>query len=114
FARMEMTKKLSNHPTLVEAMIPKTFGPGNGFLEALVKPNATVFRDDIKRVTPTGFVDSSGTEHEVDVIICATGFDTSWVPRFPIVAHGKNLQDLWTKELSSYLAVSVPESKAPY
>jgi hypothetical protein len=38
-----------------------------------VKPNATIFGEDIKCITPKGFVDSTREEHEVDVIICATG-----------------------------------------
>jgi hypothetical protein len=74
-----------------------------------MQDNATVFGESMKRVTSKGFVDSTGAEQEVDVIICATGyvdtailahrppsvatnptlrsFNTSYVPRFPIVAH---------------------------
>jgi hypothetical protein len=47
--------------------------PGNGFLEALTQDHVTVFTEEMKRVTPTGFIDSEGVAHEVDVIICATG-----------------------------------------
>lgn len=38
-------------------------------------------------------------------------FDTSWVPRFPIVAHGKNVQDIQRERPVSYLSMAVPESK---
>ena len=84
----------------------------------------------MKRITPKGFIDHEGIEHEVDVIICATGytfhylvqssqrdnissFDTSWVPRFPIVANGKNVRDIFAKKAVSYLSIGVPESKSP-
>lgn len=47
--------------------------PGNGFLEALVSDKVTTFLESIGEVTPSGFKDSQGNEHEADVIICATG-----------------------------------------
>jgi len=100
----------------MKKIIPTDFGvgcrrptPGNGFLEALTLPHVKTFTEEMKRITPKGFIDHEGIEHEVDVIICATGFNTSWVPRFPIVANGKNIQDLHAKMPSSYLSIGVPE-----
>ena len=46
--------------------------PGNGYLEALLQPNVTVYTDMFQRVTEIGFIDAEGKEHEVDVFICAT------------------------------------------
>ena len=98
-------------------MIPKNFNPGcrrptpaPGYLEALTAPNATIFTDPIGTVTATGFTDHSGTHHEVDALICATGFDTTWLPRFPFVAHGRDLRDIWAGEsnVTSYLSVGIP------
>ena len=96
------------------------------------------FTEQMQRVTEKGFVDHNGVEHEgksrfntvhskklqrmatpafvlpvahpnvVDVILCATGFDTSWVPRFPIIANGINLQDMWSSKLESYLSIGAP------
>ncbi|KIV93713.1 hypothetical protein PV10_04908 [Exophiala mesophila] len=116
FARQEMTQKLgSNHPELLEALIPKNFGvgcrrptPGNGFLEALSQDNVKVFTKQMQRITPRGFVDSEGHEHEVDVIICATGFNTSWIPRYPVEANGYSIAKMWAKEPSSYISLGVP------
>lgn len=70
----------------------------------------TVFTDPIGKITPSGFIDHEGNAHDVDVIICATGFDTSWLPRFPFIAHGKDLSDLWGGEngVTSYLSIGVP------
>lgn len=59
-------------------------------------------------ITKNGFLDPDGKEVEVDVIICATGFDTSWVPRLPIIANGINLQDLYREKPIGYLGVGAP------
>jgi len=82
--------------------------PGNGYLEAITSPNVTCYTEQLQKVTEKGFIDSDGKEVEVDVIICATGFDTSFIPRFPIVAYGKDLRDVFAKGSFSYLAVLVP------
>jgi hypothetical protein len=112
-----MRKKLDNNPRLIEKMIPKNFNPGcrrptpaPGYLESLTSENTTVFTDPIDSITPTGFIDHTGTAHEVDVIICATGFDTSWLPRFPFIAHGVDLCDAWGTPagVTSYLSVGIP------
>ncbi|OJD16203.1 hypothetical protein AJ78_03635 [Emergomyces pasteurianus Ep9510] len=116
FSTNQMKQRLSNNKELVDKLIPTAFNvgcrrptPGNGFLEALVRPNVKTFIQGIQKITPAGFVNVDGTEYEVDVIICATGFNTSWVPRFPITAYGKNLQDMMDGQPVSYLSISVPE-----
>ena len=114
-----MRTKLASRPDLAEKIIPKDFAvgcrrptPGNGYLEALVQPNVTTYTEQLQEITEKGFIDSEGVEHEVDVIVCATGFDTTFVPRFPIIANGQNLQDLWAKDACAYLSLMVP--KFPY
>lgn len=116
FASRDMQSKLSSHKQLADTLILRTFPvgckrptPGYGYLEALVQDNVTVFTDGgLQHWTKSGFVDPSGNEHKVDVILLATGFDTSWVPRFPIVADGINLQDLYKDQSVGYLGVAAP------
>ena len=117
FSYEQMERLLKSDPRLVDKIIPKNFNPGcrrptpaPGYLQALVADNATIFTDPIGEITAKGFTDHEGTEHEVDVIICATGFDTSWIPRFPFVAHGKDLRDIWSggDNVTSYLSVAIP------
>ncbi|OQV00818.1 hypothetical protein CLAIMM_06266 [Cladophialophora immunda] len=114
-ARQEMMEKLKDRDELIDKLIPKDFPvgckrptPGNGFLEALVSPNVTTFTKSLDTITEQGFLDPDGHEHEVDVIILATGFNTTWVPRFPIIANGYNLQDQYRKNPISYLGLSAP------
>ncbi|OAL38299.1 hypothetical protein AYO20_02358 [Fonsecaea nubica] len=115
YAISEMKQKLAHDEALIEAIIPKNFDvgcrrptPGNGFLEALNQENVTVFTHFMKAITPTGFIDNSGHEHQVDVIICATGFNTTWIPRFPVEANGDTLAKLWRDEATSYISVAPP------
>ncbi|ETI20877.1 hypothetical protein G647_07220 [Cladophialophora carrionii CBS 160.54] len=115
FARNEMMQKLgSTKPELLEAIIPKNFGvgcrrptPGNGFLESLNQDNVRVFTSPMKEINAEGFVDNEGQQHDVDVIICATGFNTSWIPRFPVEANGHSIAKMWAKEATSYLSLGV-------
>ncbi|KAI9766003.1 MAG: hypothetical protein M1840_007010 [Geoglossum simile] len=120
FVRMsgEMREKLKN-PELEEKIIPKwpvgcrRLTPGSGYLEALGKENVDVVWGDIQEVTHTGVVDRDGKERPLDILICATGFDTSFTPRFPILnQHQQNLQDLWandpTRSPPSYLGIAAP------
>lgn len=38
----------------------------------------------------------TGENKRYDVVVCATGFDTSFIPRFPVLGcDGLNLQDIW-------------------
>ncbi|KAJ3536866.1 hypothetical protein NM208_g6542 [Fusarium decemcellulare] len=115
YALKEMTQKLSGNQKLMDAIIPGDFGvgcrrptPGNGFLEALNAAHVTVFTDEMREITQKGFIDSKGQQHEIDVIICATGFDTSWIPRYPVVANGFSVADMWKEEALAYLSIAVP------
>ena len=65
--------------------------------------------EGLTEITEQGFLDPDGKEQKVDAIIFATGFDTTWVPRFPIIAHGKNLQDIYQTKPLGYLGVAAPE-----
>lgn len=116
FSRKQMENKLQDRPDLLRKIIPTNFGigcrrptPGIGYLDALVAPNVSTYTDEVREITPKGFIDSNGDEHKVDVIICATGFDTSFVPRFPILANGKDLRMEWESDPVSYFSVMVPD-----
>ncbi|EZF22559.1 hypothetical protein H112_04614 [Trichophyton rubrum D6] len=116
FSYKEMTSKLGDNQRLKDTIIPTNFNvgcrratPGNGYLEALVGEKTTCYTEAIKQITEKGFLDPDGKEVEVDVIICATGFDTSFRPRFPIIGlDKKDLATRWAREPDAYVAVSVP------
>ncbi|KAI9811858.1 MAG: hypothetical protein M1827_005209 [Pycnora praestabilis] len=83
--------------------------PGIKYLETLHEDNVKVVYGEINQVTPNGCLCDDGKEYPVDILICATGFDTSFRPRFPLIGPGgKNLQDEWAKEPKSYLGLAAP------
>ena len=64
----------------------------------------------IVRVDETGVFDQSGQHYEVDVIICATGFDISFKPRFPLIGRdGVDLRDKWSPRARAYHSMFVDE-----
>lgn len=70
--------------------------PGSGYLEALCSPKVEIIWGDLDTFNATGVKTESGTQVDADTIICATGFDMSFVPRFPVVgSHGRDLRDDW-------------------
>lgn len=60
----------------------------------------------IKRVTPTGIELIDGTHADLDVLICATGYDYSFQLDFPMVGRGGvTIQEKWAPHPETYLAV---------
>jgi hypothetical protein len=107
---LQQMKEKLNHPGLEEKLVPewavgcRRLTPGVNYLETLTKENVAVVYGEITSVTEKGCICDDGNEYPVDVLICATGFDTSFKPRFPVVGpDGKNLQDEWKDEAQSYL-----------
>ncbi|CAK7212641.1 hypothetical protein SEUCBS140593_001571 [Sporothrix eucalyptigena] len=122
FSRVDMLRRLGTGEKaehLAKTLIP-TFpvgcrrpSPGNGYLEALSAPNVDVITGrDISRIEADGLVlkdEKTGTETKVvvDVIICATGFDLSFRPRFPIVGrNGVDLRNAWKDRATAYLSMT--------
>ena len=76
----------------------------------MTRSNVRVVRAGVKSFNTEGCLDDFGEQHHVDVVICATGYDTSFVPRFPIVgSKGLNLQEKWKKAPSSYFGVGIAD-----
>ncbi|KAL5319214.1 hypothetical protein ACEPPN_012263 [Leptodophora sp. 'Broadleaf-Isolate-01'] len=83
--------------------------PGINYLESLCADNVDTIYGEISEITSRGCV-SEGKEYPVDVLICATGFDTSFKPRFPLIGPGGiNLQVEWAKEPASYMGIAAPK-----
>lgn len=108
-----MRAALADRPEVAAALIPdfpvgcKRLTPGPGYLEALADDVAFVSAG-IEAFTPTG-LRAGGEEYAFDAVVCATGFNVSAVPAFPIYgAGGANLQDLWAEDVQTYLSVMIP------
>jgi cation diffusion facilitator CzcD-associated flavoprotein CzcO len=108
-----MTSKLEKSPELLKHLIPKfAVGcrrptPGNGYLEALGKDNVRVITEEIQEILPEGIKLTTGETVPVDVFICATGFDISFCPRFPLVGQNKKeLSEQWRDKPTAYLSLA--------
>ncbi|RYO45719.1 hypothetical protein AA0113_g10335 [Alternaria arborescens] len=80
--------------------------PGHGYLEALASDNVSVVTTAIQAVTKTGLLMADGSNLEADAIICATGFDTSFRPGFPVVAFDHDLREVWKEEPTAYMSIA--------
>jgi cation diffusion facilitator CzcD-associated flavoprotein CzcO len=114
---IERLGKSEKGKKLAEMLIPpfpvgcRRQTPGPGYLEALIQDNVDTRWDDISAFTEKGILTKSGQELDFDIIICATGFDTTFKPRFPIVGRGGvDLAKRWMEDLPiSYFGMTVPD-----
>jgi cation diffusion facilitator CzcD-associated flavoprotein CzcO len=111
----QMKAKLNN-PELATKLIPpwhvgcRRLTPGVNYLETLGKENVTVVYGEIERITEKGCLCDNGKEYPLDILVCATGFDTTFKPRFPLInPDGQNLQEVWTESPGSYLGVAAAD-----
>lgn len=76
-------------------------------MEALVEDNVSFIRDRIARIEDKGIVTADGKLHEIDVLVCATGFHTGAPPPFPVTGiDGKELTQHWDQRATSYLSLA--------
>ncbi|GAA92926.1 dimethylaniline monooxygenase [Aspergillus luchuensis] len=116
YAERDMRSKLARRPEIADHIVPKDFAvgcrrptPGNGYLEALCSQNTAVVSESISEITPKGIRTADGVEHEVDVIVCATGFDVSWRPSYPTIGReARSLSEQWKDIPRTYLSITVP------
>ncbi|TFK42010.1 FAD/NAD-P-binding domain-containing protein [Crucibulum laeve] len=112
--RRIMLEKLAKKPWIADHIIPdfavccRRLTPGPGYLEALCEDNVDFIPTPIKKVTSDGIETSDGKSQQLDVIICATGFDTSYKLDFPVIGRGGlDLNDHHTPHPRTYLSVAV-------
>lgn len=84
--------------------------PGDPYMLAIQEPNVDVHFTHVASCTEDGVVGGDGVERKVDSIVCATGFDVSYRPRFPIVGRdGIDLKEKWKVCPESYLGLAIPD-----
>ncbi|KAL9081505.1 MAG: hypothetical protein Q9157_000063 [Trypethelium eluteriae] len=108
-----MRERLAPKPEIYDKLIPsfspgcRRLTPGPGFLEALCQDNVLFAADDIARIEPEGVRTADEKLHEIDVLVCATGFHVSAPPPFPVAGSGgKTIREHWSKRASTYLSLA--------
>ncbi len=56
----------------------RRLSPGDGYVEALQEKNTIVMFSAAAEITADKIINAEGKHHQVDAIICATGFDVSF------------------------------------
>ncbi|MGH3247706.1 MAG: flavin-containing monooxygenase [Trebonia sp.] len=115
-----ISKKLASRPELIEKMIPPhppmsarpvQVDSDYNLYDALLRDNVELVTNRIERITPTGVRTIDGADHDVDVLVYATGFRANeclW-PMEVTGRGGLSVQDLWSKDgPRAYLGAMVP------
>lgn len=112
-----LTAQYADRPELLPHAIP-SYPPGskrmlrdNGVWAAALKSeNATVVTSGIHRFTEHGIVDNNGVEHEVDIVIFATGFKPSdYLDEIEVIGRdGLEVHDYWKGDARAYNGITVP------
>lgn len=113
-------KKLASRPDLIEKMIPPhppfstrpvQVDSRDNLYDAILRDDVTLVTAGIERITPAGVQACDGAEHEVDVIVYATGFKANeclW-PMEVLGRGGRSVHDLWSKDgPRAYLGAMLP------
>ena len=120
-ARIEFMKsRFGDRPDLLEKMLP-TAPPGSSrqvlvdrdysVYDVLLRDDAELVTEGIRRFTPSGIETDDGKEYELDIIVLATGFRASdFLLPMPVRGRdGVTLEQLWAKDgPRAYLGVMLP------
>jgi cation diffusion facilitator CzcD-associated flavoprotein CzcO len=81
----------------------------NDFYPALTRPNVELLTDGIERITPEGVRTADGALRELDVLVCATGFDLQQaVSRVAVTGRaGRTLADTWAAGFEAHRGTMV-------
>lgn len=102
-----MWTQLPHDPELRKKLTP-TYAFGckrpsmhNEWFSTFTKPNVDLITEPIERITENSVITADGTEHEIDVLVCATGFkvmEKGATPPFPCLDRGGTDLNTWWDE----------------
>ncbi len=117
YSLAHMQYKLGDRPDLIEKLTPdfpifsKRLIMDGGWFDALKRPNVALEDGGIECITPTGIRMRDGREIEVDILVCATGFNLAKMTGgLEITGRaGHDLNAEWGEEdPRAYMGLTVP------
>jgi 4-hydroxyacetophenone monooxygenase len=113
-----ITSQVDDDPDLVAKVVPdypatgkRTLQDNGSWLRTLTRDDVELVREGIDHIEANAVVAVSGTRHEVDVIVYATGFQANkflW-PMEIVGRDGAVLAERWGDSPAAYLGITVPE-----
>ena len=115
-ARRFINATLEGRPDLIEKVTPSYVYAGkrpiisDEFYPSLLRDNVTLIPRAVERVTPTGVVDVTGEEHEMDVLVLSTGFNTQFLSTLSVYGRrGRELHDVWGDDIRAFLGIMMAD-----
>jgi cation diffusion facilitator CzcD-associated flavoprotein CzcO len=109
----QMNERMKYNPEWKNKLIPdftpgcRRLSPGDGYLEAFEKKHVEMNWNPIEKITEKGIKTDKG-EEEFDLIVTASGFDTSFVPPFELIGRkGAELTERWAVDPDAFFSVQV-------
>ena len=112
-----MAEQVGDDPELLAKVVPdyvclgkRTLQDNGSWLGALTRPNVDLVTEGIERITPTGVRTVDGVDHDVDLLVFATGFHANkylW-PMEIVGREGVVLGEQWGDRPTALLGITVP------
>jgi cation diffusion facilitator CzcD-associated flavoprotein CzcO len=89
----DMRRRSGKNEDIINTLLPKfapgcrRLTPGANYLEALQEDNVHFTKERIQRITPRGLELASGQHIELDLLVCATGYDVEAPPEFDLIGR---------------------------
>jgi cyclohexanone monooxygenase len=102
----ELRRKLTpDHPMGCKRLVFSS-----DYLPALTRPNVEVVTSPARYLRSRSLVTEDGTEREVDVVVCATGYAAAdYLGQLDVSGeHGATLRETWSDGAHAYFGMAVP------
>jgi hypothetical protein len=108
-----MKERLGKNPHILKSLLPsfsvgcRRLTPGPGYLEALGEDNVDFVDTPIVRAEGKNLILENGEAVELDVLVCATGFQTSAPPPFAVAGRaGQTMKQKFEPYPETYLSLA--------
>lgn len=111
-----MHSELEGRPDLIELVTPE-FGfesrrtvNSDDYYRAIRNDNVKIVPVGAKEFSEVGIIDANGDEHELDMVVLATGFDAAnYLGQLKVTGKdGRDLHEFWDGEPAALLGMMVP------
>ncbi len=114
WARRHMRRAIKD-PELLRRVTPsyrlgcKRILPSNDYYRALARDNVELVTDGIERVDRDSVLTADGREHQIDILVCSTGFDIQdvFAPLDVVGRDGRTLDDAWSGGFEAHRGTTV-------